>query len=66
MANDEHLKILKQGVEAWNYWITKNPSTQPDFREADLRGFRCGSVTKGNVTTGLTLRDANFNNYLIT
>ena len=37
MANEEHLKILKQGVVAWNQWIEKNPEIKPDLREADLR-----------------------------
>ncbi len=25
MANEEQLKILKQGVEVWNAWRKKNP-----------------------------------------
>ena len=36
MANEEHLKILKQGVEAWNEWRKKNPQITPDLYEADL------------------------------
>jgi hypothetical protein len=27
MANPEHLKILKQGVEVWNHWKRENPNT---------------------------------------
>ena len=37
MANPEHLKILEQGVEAWNKWRKENPSIKPDLRGADLR-----------------------------
>jgi len=36
MANEEHLKILKQGVEAWNKWREENPDIEPDLFELDL------------------------------
>ena len=51
MANKEHLKILKQGVEQWNKWrlentrLEKSPRTglpisrdtiRPDLGDADL------------------------------
>jgi hypothetical protein len=36
MANQEHVKILKQGVEKWNKWREANPDIVPDLREADL------------------------------
>ena len=36
MANKEHLKILKQGVEAWNAWRYKNQSVPPDLSGANL------------------------------
>src|SRR6266487_1799402 len=36
MANQEHVEILKQGVEAWNRWRVINPWTQPDLNGADL------------------------------
>lgn len=38
MANDEHLKILKKGVEAWNKWRIDNPQISPDLSGADLNG----------------------------
>ena len=31
MANPEHLKILKQGVEVWNKWREDNPDVYPDL-----------------------------------
>ncbi len=36
MANEEHLKILKQGAEAWNQWREKNPEITPDLSKANL------------------------------
>lgn len=36
MANEEHLKILNQGIEAWNQWRKKNPDIQPDLRRINL------------------------------
>ena len=43
MANEEHVKLLKQGVEAWNKWRKENPNIRPDLSRAglsraDLRG----------------------------
>lgn len=36
MANEEHLKILKQGVEVWNQWRKENEFITPDLSGADL------------------------------
>ena len=36
MANEEHLKILRLGVEAWNAWRGENPEITPDLRGARL------------------------------
>lgn len=38
MANPEHLKILKQGVEAWNGWRKNHPSVRPDLTGVNLSG----------------------------
>jgi len=38
MANEEHLKILKQGVEVWNQWRKENMGLAPDLSGADLHG----------------------------
>ncbi len=37
MANEEHLKILKQGVEQWNNWRLEN-AIKPDLSGANLIG----------------------------
>ena len=43
MADSEQLKLLKEGVAAWNAWRLQHPEIRPDLREAslaalDLRG----------------------------
>lgn len=37
MANEEHLKLIKRGLDAWNTWREENPVDQPDLSGADLR-----------------------------
>lgn len=36
MANEEHVEILKQGVEVWNEWRQDNPEIIPDLNFANL------------------------------
>jgi len=38
VANEEHLRIIKQGVEVWNRWREGNPEIIPDLKGADLNG----------------------------
>ena len=38
MANPEHLKKLKEGVEAWNRWREENSDVFPDLAKASLKG----------------------------
>jgi Pentapeptide repeats (8 copies) len=38
MANDQHVALLKKGVDAWNAWRVANPDIRPDFIQADLSG----------------------------
>ncbi len=35
MANPEHLKILNQGIEAWNKWRKENPVIIPDLTKVE-------------------------------
>lgn len=45
MANNEHLKILQQGIDAWNSWREANPGIRPDLSWADLSNM---SLSGGN------------------
>ena len=38
MVNEEHVKILEQGVEAWNKWRDENPGIKPDLAMVNLEG----------------------------
>jgi len=52
MANEEHLAILKQGVEAWNQWRKKNPDIWPDLGEADLSGANLSGANLSEANLG--------------
>jgi len=60
MANPEHLKILKQGVPAWNEWRQKNRKERvPDLTEADLaRADLTGVDLTGANLRGADLQEA--------
>jgi len=38
MANDEHVRILKEGAAIWNAWREEHPEIKPDLHGADLKG----------------------------
>ncbi len=60
MANAEHLKILKQGVDAWNKWRAENPTVTPDLEKADLSGANLGPAhLVGADLSGANLAGAN-------
>jgi len=42
MANEEHLAIIKQGVETWNQWRKENPDIRPDLSGANLSQLDLG------------------------
>ena len=37
MAEGEHVSLLKQGVQAWNFWQGGSPDVRPGLHGADLR-----------------------------
>src|SRR6266436_1490486 len=58
MANQEHVAILKQGVEAWNMWRREHPDIQPDlsfgcFIRTDLSGanFKRARLNRATLTS---------------
>jgi hypothetical protein len=59
MANEEHLAILRQDVEAWNRWREENPDVRPDLWKADLAGANLGGASLGGASlAGANLRGA--------
>jgi uncharacterized protein YjbI with pentapeptide repeats len=55
VAADEYLKIIRQGVAAWNDWRLKNRELwRPDLSEADLRR----ADLRGADLSGTDLREA--------
>src|SRR5262249_13960752 len=55
MANDEHVRLLKQGVAAWSVWRDENPDIRPDLSGANLRGrTSAGQTSSGQTSAGRT------------
>jgi uncharacterized protein YjbI with pentapeptide repeats len=44
MANQQHLDVLKQGMETWNKWRQEYPDIQPDLSETHLHKIDLGMV----------------------
>ena len=66
MANEEQLRILKQGVEAWNEWRKNHPHIKINLRGANLsrQNLEGADFSKADIRsanfTGANLRGANF------
>lgn len=67
MANQEHLNILRQGVEVWNQWKETHPYEDVDLQGADfhtshLRGVNLSSTDLRNADfSGADLTWSNLN-----
>jgi len=60
MANPEHLKILKQGVQAWNRWRGQHQEILPDLSCADLANSDLREADLSDAELGnAILTDAN-------
>jgi uncharacterized protein YjbI with pentapeptide repeats len=65
MANQEHLDILNQGVDAWNQWRKEHAYIQPDLSHTDLSHTTLRYVNLSHSTlndadlSSATLNDAN-------
>ena len=55
MANEEHLRLIKQGVDAWNKWRGDHGDTRPDLSGANFSG---GKLIGANLIEA-DLRSAN-------
>ena len=59
MANKEHLKILKKGVEAWGAWRKENPNERPSLKGARLDGRKLRGIDLENANLeGARIRGA--------
>ncbi len=58
MANQEHVDLLKQGVEVWNQWREDFPNIYPDLSDAHLTET---TLDRSNLD-GVNFKGANLNN----
>jgi uncharacterized protein YjbI with pentapeptide repeats len=51
MPDPDHLKMLRQGVDAWNAWRDANPDIDPDLFEADLNraNLKGANLSRANL-----------------
>ena len=64
MANEEHLRMIKQGGKVWNKWREEDADKRPDLAGAYLRGANlggallCGADLGGTNLSGANLTGA--------
>ncbi len=68
MANNDHLTILRCGVDFWNRWRQDNPDIAPDLSNADLAkanfrhaNFKSANFVRANLRKA-RLRESDFTN----
>lgn len=54
MANPEHVKILANGLDAWNQWREESPQIRADLNKADLSGTVLVDIIFADVDLSLT------------
>jgi len=60
MANQEHVMLLKQGVEQWNKWRVQYPEIRVNLSDADLTGFNLNEANfRGSDLRRTNLSGAN-------
>jgi hypothetical protein len=64
MANEEHLKILDQGLGVWNNWRDEHPNIRPDLCGATFHDLIEANLSGANLTganlSGAALFETNF------
>jgi uncharacterized protein YjbI with pentapeptide repeats len=60
VADDDHVKRLQDGVQAWNAWRQERPEISPDLSYAELPGADLASIDFSGVDlTAANLQSAN-------
>lgn len=60
MADEEHLKIMRQGADAWNAWRRLNPEIKPDLTGMSLSGKQAGNLRLAHADLSFaTMKKAN-------
>lgn len=49
MANQEHLNILKHGLETWNRWRYEHPDIRPELSGTDLNGANFSGIDLNSI-----------------
>lgn len=66
MADEEHLKILRQGVEVWNRWRKDNPKIKPDLSKTTLVALDLEGVNLAFADlTDLLISNSNLRNAVL-
>jgi uncharacterized protein YjbI with pentapeptide repeats len=56
MANDEHVALLKKGLDAWNTWRDKNLNIRPDLSGVDLSRANLGGANFGAIRPDFSVK----------